>query len=75
VFESLKSEQAKSTSYTVGDPRSYKDLMRGRFELTKVKRIERKYDPKSSTSFKGGDITPKTIEELIKKGENDTASI
>lgn len=34
-------------------------------------RIERKYNPNISTSFKGGDITSKTIEEMIKEGESD----
>ncbi len=70
-FESLKTELAKSTSYTVGEHRKYEDLIRGRFELTKVERIERKHHPETSTSFKGGDITPKTIEKLIEEGQGD----
>ena len=74
-FESLKAEQAKSTSYTLGEHRKYEDLIRGRFELTKVKRIERKYDANTSTSLKGGDITPQTIEKLIEEGENDTKDL
>jgi NTE family protein len=74
-FESLKAEQAKSTSYTLGEHRKYEDLIRGRFELTKVKRIERKYDVNTSTSLKGGDITPQTIEKLIEEGENDTKDL
>jgi hypothetical protein len=44
---------------------------KGRYELNKVKRIERQYDPNTSTSFKGGDITPETIDKLIKEGEKD----
>ena len=70
-FESLKAGLAKSTSYTVGEHTKYEDLIRGRFELTKVERIEHKYNPKSSTSFKLGDITPQTIRELIEEGEGD----
>ena len=46
-FESLKAGLAKSTSYTVGEDTKYEDLIRGRFELTKVERIE--YNPKNST--------------------------
>lgn len=38
-------------------------------------RIERKYDPNISISLKGGDITPKTIEQLIKEGEIDAKGI
>jgi hypothetical protein len=30
-----------------------------------------KYNPKTSTSFKLGDITPQTIRELIEEGEGD----
>jgi hypothetical protein len=74
-YEKLKTKEAKSTSSTAGEQRIYKDLIKGRFELSKVVRIERKYDPNISTSLKGGDITPKTIEEMIKEGENDAASI
>jgi NTE family protein len=70
-FESLEAKQAKSTSYTAGEPRSYRDLMKGRFELVKVERIERKFNAGTSTSFKGGDITLKTIKDLIKEGYND----
>jgi hypothetical protein len=71
-FESLKAKEAKSTSDTVGEHREYKDLIKGRFELIKVKRIERQYDPNTSTSFKDRDITPETIDKLIKEGEKDT---
>jgi NTE family protein len=71
-FESLKAKEAKSTSNTVGEHKEYEDLIKGRFELTKVKRIERQYDPNTSTSLKGGDITPETIDKLIKEGEKDT---
>jgi len=69
-FESLKAERTKSISYTVGKPRKYNDLITGRFEL-KVKRIECKYDVNTSTSLKGGDIAPQTIEKLIEEGEKD----
>ena len=70
-FESLKAELAECLSYAVGEHRKYENLIRGNFELTKVERIERKYNPKTSTSFKGGDITPQTIEKLIEEGEGD----
>ena len=74
-YEKLKIQEAKGTSRTTGEQRKYKDLIQGRFELTKVKRIERQYNPKTSTSFKGGDITPETIQDLIKEGKRDGESI
>jgi NTE family protein len=71
-IQNLRTREAKNTSYTVGEQKKYEDILRGRFKITKMVRIERKYNPNTSTSFKGGDITSKTIEEMIKEGENDT---
>jgi hypothetical protein len=51
------------------------DLIKGVFSLAKVVRIERKYDPNTSTSFKTGDLTPKTMNELIEEGEKDAEFI
>jgi NTE family protein len=48
----------------------YKDLLRGRFELTKVIRIERT-NYINSIWLKGGDFTSETIKKLIKEGESD----
>jgi hypothetical protein len=45
--------------------------MRGRFKITKLVHIEREFNPNTIMSFKVGDITLKTIEEMIKEGEND----
>jgi NTE family protein len=63
--------KAKNTSHTVGKNIIYEDILRGRFKIDKLVRIERRFNPKISSSLKGGDITPKTIEELIKEGEHD----
>lgn len=70
-FESLKTKEARSRSNAVGKHREYGDLIKGRFELTKIRRIERQYDPNTSTSLKTGDITPETIDKMIKEGERD----
>jgi hypothetical protein len=70
-FKELEAETAKCTSYTAGKDRKYRDLIRGIFKLTKVERIELSYDPKTSTSYKTGDITRQTIEKLIEEGERD----
>jgi predicted acylesterase/phospholipase RssA len=48
----------------------YKDLLKGRFELTKVIRIERT-NYINSIWLKGGDFTSETIKKLIKEGESD----
>ena len=74
-LESLELEPAASTTYTSGEPRSFKDLMTGQFKLLKVQRIERKYDPETSTYRKGGDITLQTIQDLIKQGYDDVMAL
>jgi hypothetical protein len=48
----------------------YKDLLKGRFELTKVIRIERT-NYINSIWLKGDDFTSETIKKLIKEGESD----
>jgi hypothetical protein len=70
-IENLRTREVKNTSCTDGEHKKYEDILRGRFKITKMVRIERKHNPNISTSFKGGDITPKTIEEMVKEGEND----
>lgn len=55
---------------STGHNRKYRDLLKGRFELTKVLRIEREND-KDSVSGKTGDFTLKTINKLIKQGKCD----
>ncbi|HEU5119620.1 MAG TPA: hypothetical protein VFT71_01420 [Candidatus Nitrosocosmicus sp.] len=67
----LRANRAKNTSYAVGEHMKYDDVMRGRFKITNLVRIERKFNPNTSMSFKVGDITLKTIEEMIKEGEDD----
>ncbi|WP_458719713.1 patatin-like phospholipase family protein [Candidatus Nitrosocosmicus sp. R] len=73
-FEKLINKtKAKSKTHT-GRDRTYKDLLKGRFRLTKVIRIEPKsYD--NPISGKGSDFTSITIKDLIKKGEHDAKEI
>jgi NTE family protein len=67
----LETKEAKSGSViNTHKHTKYRDLLRGRYELTKVKRIERKYRP-DDNSHKTGDFTLKTISTLIKEGEYD----
>ena len=72
----LKTTDTKSRGGT-GERIKYKDLMKGRFKLTKVIRIEPE-GPESYTdsiSGKGGDFTSKTIMSLIEKGKQDARRV
>jgi predicted acylesterase/phospholipase RssA len=73
-FENLlKTTKAKSRAGTA-EHRKYKDLLKGRFKLTKVVRIEPKsYD--DSISGKGADFTSKTIRSLIEQGKKDALKV
>ena len=59
----------------------YKDLVKGKFSLYSVVRIERSNDVDSSTSLevdyssKPNDFTRDTIKKLIKQGEKDALKI
>jgi NTE family protein len=74
VEKFLTTKKARSMTYT-GHHRNYWDLLKGRFELTKVLRIERKNDKDYSMSGKVSDFTRKTIKQLITKGEEDAYKI
>lgn len=64
----LKDENIESKQRT-GKPRTYEDLIKGRFKLSKVITIERK-DDRHSISNKWADFSSKTIEDLIEEGQN-----
>jgi NTE family protein len=63
-------ESHASSVDTVGNRRKYKDLLEGRFRLTKVVRIDLK-DDKNQINDKIFDYSYKTIEELMRTGYND----
>ena len=74
-FEKLKSKDAKSTFLKNNRKhQKYRDLLKGRIELTKIERIERRHN-QESTSRKTGDFSPETINALIKEGENDVQEL
>ena len=62
--------EAKSKTRS-GKQRKYKELIKGRFELTKIIRIERK-DNLDAIYSKFADFTSETIDELIEQGKKDT---
>jgi NTE family protein len=76
-FETLlNTTQSKSRGGT-GEHIKYKDLLKARFKLTKVIRIEPE-EPESYTdsiSGKEGDFTSKTIMSLIEKGKEDARRV
>jgi NTE family protein len=73
-FESLIKIVEGKTSREAGEDRKYKDLLKGRFRLTKVIRIENE-SYKDSISGKVGDFTSKSIRNLIEKGKQDARRV
>jgi len=71
-LEEISGSDTKSSKKRAGDPkeRGYKDLLEGRFKLTKVVKIERK-DDIYNISNKWADFTSKTIDEMMKQREDD----
>lgn len=60
-----------SSKNTQGETRQYRELLDGRFRLTKVVRIDHK-DDGNDVSKKIFDYSPKTIEKLMSDGYQDT---
>ena len=68
-LEKIPKKMARSTKRT-GQRRSYEDLIKGRFNLNKVVRIERKEDD-NTISSKWQDFSSGTITQLIDSGYNE----
>ena len=74
-FESLLKTIEGRTSRGAGENRKYKEnLLKGRFRLTKVIRIENE-SYKDSISGKVGDFTSQSIMNLIEKGKQDARKV
>ena len=73
-FESLIKIVEGKTSREAGEDRKYKHLLKGRFRLTKVIRIENE-SYKDSISGKVGDFTSQSIRNLIEKGKQDARRV
>lgn len=76
-FESLLNTTQARSRRSAREHIKYKDLLKGRFRLTKVTRIEPE-EPENYTdsiSGKGGDFTSKTIMSLIEKGKQDARRV
>lgn len=74
--ELLNTAEGKSRGYK-GKYAKYEDLIKGRFRLTNVTRIEPigESSYKDSISKKGADFTSKTIRNLIEKGKKDAQNV
>ena len=73
-FESLLKTIEGKTSAGADEGRKYQDLLKGRFRLTKVIRIENEgYE--DSISGKVGDFTSQSIRNLIEKGKQDARRV
>lgn len=68
-FEDFLTTETKSTG-NIYEHRKYKDLIKSRFELTKVVRIEHT-NYINSVFGKTNDLTEKTLTQLIKEGKAD----
>jgi hypothetical protein len=44
-LQNLRTKEAKNTSYMAGEHKKYEDILRGGYKITKMVRIERKYNP------------------------------
>ena len=74
-FDSLLKTIEGNTSRGTGENRKYReDLLKGRFRLTKVIRIENE-SYKDSISGKVGDFTSQSIRNLIEKGKQDARRV
>ena len=74
-FERLLKTIEGKTSGDAGEHRKYKeDLLKGRFRLTKVIRIEND-SYKDSISGKVGDFTSQSVRNLIEKGKQDARRV
>jgi NTE family protein len=69
----LETTQAKSKGPS-NEHRKYKDLLKGRFRLTNVTRIEHE-SYEDSIPGKGADFTSETIKTLIEKGKQDARRV
>jgi NTE family protein len=69
-LQTILKTEAKS-GHRNGDPRSYQDLVKGRFEIN-VKRIERISNIEKDISNKLFDYSADTIKQLIRDGYDDT---
>ena len=73
-FESLLKTIEGKTNRDAGEHTKYKDLLKGRFRLTKVIRIENEgYE--DSISGKVGDFTSQSIRNLVEKGKQDARRV
>jgi NTE family protein len=67
----LLNDSKTKSKFRDGRPRTYLDLLIGRFDVNEKLRIERTENNKDTISNKWTDLSPETISQLIKQGEQD----
>jgi hypothetical protein len=71
--EILLNDSKTVSKFREGTPRTYLDLLIGRFDIKEPFKIERREDNKNTISNKWTDLSHQTIEELIKQGKKDAS--
>ena len=71
----LLNDSKTRSKFRDGRPRTYLDLLIGRFDVNEKLRIERTEDNKDTISNKWTDLSPETISQLIKQGRNDASGL
>jgi NTE family protein len=69
----LLNDSKTVSKFREGTPRTYLDLLIGRFDIKEPFKVERIEDNKTTISNKWTDLSHQTIEELIKQGIKDAS--
>jgi NTE family protein len=67
----LLNDSKTKSKFRDGRPRTYLDLLIGRFDVNEKLKIERTEDNQDTISNKWTDLSPETISKLIRQGEQD----
>lgn len=70
----LLNDSKTKSKFRDGKPRTYLDLLIGRFNVNEKLRVERTEDNKDTISNKWTDLSPKTISQLMEQGERDASN-
>ena len=69
----LLNDSKTKSKFRDGRPRTYLDLLIGRFDVNEKLRIERTEDNQDTISNKWTDLSPETISQLIEQGKRDAS--
>lgn len=69
----LLNDSKTTSKFREGTPRTYLDLLIGRFDVKETFRIKRREDNKTTISNKWTDLSRQTIKQLIEQGREDAS--